>query len=98
MSNEPVLSSQIEVGENQCLVNGVLIDLPDKVIKSVAESVFELIFEAARYGVGENRQANGMLVVIGSIDDFDKVGYCDEGKTPSKANQLTCGTGKILRN
>ena len=81
MSNEPVLSSQIEVGENQCLVNGVLIDLPaDKAIKSVAESVFELIFEAARNGVGEKKEASGMIVVIGSPDDFDKVGYCDKRK------------------
>ena len=88
INGEPVLSSQIEVGERQCLANGVLIGLPDKVDRAVAESVFELVFEAARYGVVENRQANGMLVVIGSIDDFDKVGYCDEGKNTFEGKSI----------
>ena len=74
-------SDNVVVGEKQCLVNGVLIDLPDKATKSVAEGVFELLFEAARYGVGEGTKAKGMLVVIGSSDDFETIGYYDKGKS-----------------
>ena len=69
----------IEVGERQCLANGTLIDLPDKVDRSVAEGAFELLFEAARYGVGEITQAKGMLIIIGCLDDFKNIGYCEEG-------------------
>ena len=55
----------IEVGEQrQCLANGKLIDLPDKVDRSIAEGVFEFLFQAARYGIGEGTQAKGMIAVI----------------------------------
>ena len=78
----------IEVGEKQCLANGILIDLPDKVDRSVAEGTFELLFEAARYGVGEITQAKGMLIVIGCLDDFKKIGYWDKGMNTFEGTRI----------
>ena len=78
----------IEAGEGQCVINGTLIDLPDKVDGSVAKGVFELILYAARYGVNEGTQARGMIAVIGSSDDFKNIGYCDEGMNTFESTQI----------
>ena len=60
----------------------------DKVDRSVTEGVFELLFQAARYCVGEGTQAKGMIAVIGSSDDFHnkKIGYCDDGMNTGHRN------------
>ena len=79
------------------MVNGALVDLPDKVDRSVAEGVFELLFQAARYGVGEGTQAKGMLLVIGSCDDFNKIGYCDEGMNTFEGTQIDVRNWKAFK-
>jgi len=80
--NSESTSQKIEVGPKlgpkQCLANGVLINLPDKVTRLVAECTLELLFFAARNGVGEGTKAKGMLVIIGSPDDFTNLGYVDD--------------------
>jgi len=75
-SREP----RIEVGPKQCLANGVLMNLPDSATRLVTECILELLFEGARNGVGEGTKAKGMLVFIGSPDDFENLGYVDEQK------------------
>ena len=70
-----------EVGPNQFRVNGVIIDLPNEgevITRSVAEATSELLLYFARYGVGENLAAKGMLVVVGSDEHYNNIGYIDK--------------------
>ena len=82
------------------MVNGELIDLPDKVDRLVTEGVFELLFQAApRYGVGEGTQAKGMMAVIGSTDDFPNknIGYCDDGMNTFEDTQIDVRNWKAFK-
>jgi len=74
------IEKMIKLLPNQCFVNGVKLNLPTGVDPEVAESVFELLLHGARNGTGEKSVAKGMLLVIGSDDNFENIGFCDEGK------------------
>lgn len=71
---------KVEVASNQFFSNGAVIDLPRTgVTQEVAEAFCELMLHTAREGVGENTKAKGMLIVAGTMDDFEEYGYCAEG-------------------
>lgn len=67
------------VGPNQFLANGVVLDLPklyvSNITRSIAEAVCDLVLYAARNGAGERQPCKGMLVLVGSQDQFETFGY-----------------------
>ena len=71
--NKPII-----VKPNQFAINSHVIDLPEngKVDQTVATKVCEFVLHAAQNGFGEKQPAKGILVVVGSDEDFDAVGFC----------------------
>ena len=63
--------------ENEFLINGIIIDLPDceHYSKDVANACGDAILHGARIGVGERQPAKGMLVLVGSEKQFKDIGY-----------------------
>jgi len=74
---EVSLPKIIDVDSNQFLTNGEVIDLPPSgnITRPIAEAVCELILHAARNGSGEKQPCKGMLVLVGSENQFQDFGY-----------------------
>jgi len=63
--------------ENEFLINGIIIHLPDSehYSQDVANACGDAILHGARIGVGERQPAKGMLVLVGSEKQFKDIGY-----------------------
>ena len=74
----------VVLGPNQFQINSHVIDLPENsgIDPTVATKVGELLLYAVRNGIGESQRAKGILIVVGSREDMDEIGYfnSDENK------------------
>merc|ERR1712038_373425 len=76
-SKEHVQESNTPSSRHSFLVNGVSVDLPvsGTVTQSVAETVCDIVLHGARNGSGERQACKGMIVIVGSKQQFDDFGY-----------------------
>ena len=70
-------STSVHNVDRSFLVNNVSVDLPSlgTVTRSVAETVCNIVLYGARNGAGECQPCKGMLVIVGSEQQFNDFGY-----------------------
>jgi len=76
-SSEPKKRSTIDLADNQFLANCQAIDLPSSgtVAQDIAKDVCDLVLFGARDGAGERQECKGMIVIVGSKEQYEKYGY-----------------------
>ena len=77
--------------DDEIMINGVRIRIPQKVDPSIANDALELALYAARKGTGEGTKAIGFMIVLASKADFDdpNFGYVpDTGINRFKGNDV----------
>ena len=75
--------------DDEIMINGVRIRIPQKVVPSIAKDALELALHAARKGTGEGTKAIGFMIVLTSKADFEdpNFGYIpDNGINKFKGN------------